>query len=69
MHYFNTTQRCYYKLRKLYHIYVTNKSKIYNNDQDLFLTPLNQSKNNIIIVQQNTSYIFKINDLIRSTTV
>ena len=65
LHYFNITQRCYYKLRKLYHIYKTNKSKIYNNDHDLFLTPLNHSKNNIIIVQENTSYIFKINDLIR----
>ena len=65
LHYFQITQRCYYKLRKLYHIYKINKLKMYDNENDLCLIPLIQSKNNYIIIQKDTLYIFKVNDLIR----
>lgn len=64
-YYFNVTQRYYYKFKKLYNIYCSKKLKIYDNDVDLCLMPLDSYKNNISITQQNTKYIFKINDIIR----
>lgn len=65
LHYFQTTQRCYYKFKKLYHNYKIKKSKFYDNDHDLCLMPLSESKNNYTIIQKDTIYIFKVNDLIR----
>ena len=65
LHYFQITQRCYYKFKKLYHIYKIKKSKIYDNEHDLCFLPLNQSKNNYNIIQKDTIYVFKVNDLIR----
>jgi len=67
-YYFNVTQRYYYKFKKLYNIYCSKKLKIYDNDVDLCLMPLDSYKNNISITQQNTKYIFKINDIIRIIT-
>ena len=52
-------------LKKLYNIYCSKKLKIYDNDVDLCLMPLDSYKNNISITQQNTKYVFKINDIIR----
>ena len=65
LHYFNSTQVVYYKLKKIYKLYIIKKAKKYDNDTDLCLTPLNSFKNNISIIQENTIYTFKINDLIR----
>merc|ERR1711916_138327 len=64
-YYFNITQRYYYKFKKLYTIYYNKKVKVYDNDVDLCLMPLDSYKNNISITQQNTKYTFKINDIIR----
>ena len=64
-HFFCFSQRTYHKLKKLYQIYRQKKYTIYDNDNDLCLSPLSNYKNNIQIIQQNTIYSFKINDLIR----
>lgn len=66
LHYFSLTQKIFYKFKKLYNLYVIKKKvKKYDNDTDLCLTPLNNFKNNISIIQENKIYTFKINDLIR----
>ncbi len=62
------TQRCYNKFKKIYRMYLYKKMKKYNNDTDLCLIPLNNFKNNIEIIQENTVFTFKINDLIRLIT-
>ena len=65
LHCFCTTQKYYYKFKRLYQRYKIKKAKKYDVDYDLCLTPLENSKNNVIIIQENTKYLFKINDLIR----
>ena len=63
--YMCVTQRCFNKFRKIYKMYLYKKMKKYNNDTDLCLIPLDNFKNNIEIIQENTIFTFKINDLIR----
>ena len=65
LHCFCTTQKYYYKFKKLYQIYLNKKAKNYDIDYDLCLTPLENSKNNITLIQENTKFLFKVNDLIR----
>ena len=65
LHFFCMSQRTFYKFNNLYKIYKQKKYTIYDNDNDLCLSPLSNYKNNIQLIQQNTIYSFKINDLIR----
>lgn len=65
LHYFSITQNIYYKLKRFGKILINKKIKNYDMDFDLCFLPLSKYNNNFSLIQENTRYIFKINDLIR----